>query len=94
MFDLELKQLKRELDSIAAGAPPPPASASASAPGCGKRTPETSRRISESSVTPKNVPFECKGRRKWCAQGDDLRTFLCDFVACLPQVEFPPTLSL
>jgi hypothetical protein len=33
----------------------------------------------------------CPGRTKqeWRAQGDDLRIYLCDFVACLPQVEFP-----
>jgi hypothetical protein len=31
---------------------------------------------------------------KWRAQGDDLRTFLGDFVASLPQVEFPAGLSL
>jgi hypothetical protein len=33
-------------------------------------------------------------RSRWRAQGDDLRTFLCDFVACLPHVEFPAALSL
>ena len=26
---------------------------------------------------------------KWRAQGDDLRTFLTDFVAALPQIDFP-----
>ncbi len=31
---------------------------------------------------------------KWCAQGDDFRTFLGEFVASLPQVEFPHRLSL
>ena len=31
---------------------------------------------------------------KWRAQGDDFRTFLADFVAALPQVEFPSGLSL
>jgi len=25
----------------------------------------------------------------WCAQGDDLRTFLAHFVAALPQIDFP-----
>jgi hypothetical protein len=30
---------------------------------------------------------------KWRAQGDDLRTFLGDFVAALPQIEFPAGLS-
>jgi hypothetical protein len=28
-------------------------------------------------------------RRKWCAQGDDFRTFLADFVAALPHIAFP-----
>ena len=28
------------------------------------------------------------------AQGDDLRTFLSDFVACLPPVEFPCWIQL
>jgi hypothetical protein len=32
--------------------------------------------------------------RKWCAQGDDSRTFLGDFVACLPQPNIPAGLSL
>lgn len=31
---------------------------------------------------------------KWCAQGDDFRTFLGDFVAALPQIEFPAELNL
>jgi hypothetical protein len=30
---------------------------------------------------------------KWRAQGDDLRTFLVNFVAALPQIEFPAGLS-
>jgi hypothetical protein len=30
----------------------------------------------------------CKGEKKWCAQGDDFRTFLHDFVASLPQFDF------
>src|SRR5882762_11414529 len=32
--------------------------------------------------------------KEWCAQGDDFRTFLGDFVTCLPKLEFPPGLSL
>jgi hypothetical protein len=31
---------------------------------------------------------------KWCAQGDDLRTFLTEFVAALPQIELPHGLNL
>jgi hypothetical protein len=31
---------------------------------------------------------------KWRAQGDDFRTFLTDFAASLPQIEFPAGLSL
>jgi hypothetical protein len=31
---------------------------------------------------------------EWRAQGDDFRTFLSDFVASLPEVEFPPELTL
>lgn len=31
---------------------------------------------------------------EWRAQGDDFRTFLGDFVAALPQIEFPPGLNL
>jgi hypothetical protein len=27
--------------------------------------------------------------KKWCARGDDFRTFLDDFVAALPQIDFP-----
>ena len=30
----------------------------------------------------------------WLAQGDDLRTFLGDFVAALPQIEFPAGLNV
>ena len=37
-----------------------------------------------------NVDF----KRQWCAQGDDFRTFLSDFVASLTQVEFPNGLTL
>ena len=33
-------------------------------------------------------------RSKWRAQGDDFRTFLQDFVASLPQVEFHAGSSL
>jgi hypothetical protein len=33
-------------------------------------------------------------RKKWRAQGDDFRTFLGDFVAALPQIDFPVGLSL
>jgi hypothetical protein len=32
--------------------------------------------------------------KNWRAQGDDLRTFLGDFVAALPQIEFPAGLNL
>jgi hypothetical protein len=32
--------------------------------------------------------------KEWCAQRDDFRTFLGDFVAALPQIEFPSGLSL
>jgi hypothetical protein len=31
---------------------------------------------------------------KWCAQGDDFRTFLGQFVATLPQIELPAGLNL
>jgi hypothetical protein len=31
---------------------------------------------------------------EWCAQGDDFRTFLGDFVATFPQTELYPGLSL
>jgi hypothetical protein len=31
---------------------------------------------------------------KWCAQGDDFRTFLGDFVAALPQIVFPSGLNI
>jgi hypothetical protein len=31
---------------------------------------------------------------KWCAQGDDFRTFLGEFVSSLPQVEVIVGLSL
>ena len=34
------------------------------------------------------------GEGKWCAQGDDFRTFLGDFVASLPQYDFPDGLRL
>jgi hypothetical protein len=30
----------------------------------------------------------------WCALGDDFRTFLRDFVTNLPEIQFPPGLSL
>jgi hypothetical protein len=33
-------------------------------------------------------------RREWCAQGDDFRTFLANFVAALPQIEFLAGLNL
>lgn len=32
--------------------------------------------------------------KKWCAQGDDSRTFLGDFVAALSQIVFPAELNL
>jgi hypothetical protein len=32
--------------------------------------------------------------KEWCAQGDDFRTFLSDFVANLPQLDFLDVLSL
>jgi hypothetical protein len=32
--------------------------------------------------------------QNWRAQGDDPKTFLSDFVAALPQIEFPPELKL
>ena len=38
--------------------------------------------------------IEEKPLKKWRAQGDDLRTFLAEFVAALPQMEFPAELSL
>ena len=38
--------------------------------------------------------LKTKTRKKWRAQGDDSRTFLGDFVAALPQIEFPPGLNL
>jgi hypothetical protein len=31
---------------------------------------------------------------KWCAQGDDFRTFLGDLVATLPQIVFPAGLNI
>jgi C-terminal processing protease CtpA/Prc len=31
---------------------------------------------------------------RWRAQGDDFRTFLTDFLAVLPQIDFPIGLSL
>lgn len=31
---------------------------------------------------------------KWRAQGDDFKTFLRDFEAALPQIDFPAGLSL
>jgi hypothetical protein len=31
---------------------------------------------------------------RWCARGDDFRTFLADFVAALPQIELPSGLNL
>jgi hypothetical protein len=31
---------------------------------------------------------------RWCAQGDDFRTFLGDFVAGLPQIELASGLKL
>jgi len=37
---------------------------------------------------------EYKARKKWRAQGDDLRTFLTDFVASLPESDFSGALSL
>jgi len=37
---------------------------------------------------------DCKGQKKWCGQGDDLRTFLGDFVAALPQIVFPGGLNM
>jgi hypothetical protein len=33
-------------------------------------------------------------KERWHAQGDDLGTFLGDYVAALPQIEFPVGLSL
>jgi hypothetical protein len=33
-------------------------------------------------------------REKWCAQGDNFRTFLSDFVANLPHFEVPAELGL
>jgi hypothetical protein len=32
--------------------------------------------------------------KKWRAQGDDFRTFLCDFVAAVPQLEGPAAMSV
>jgi hypothetical protein len=32
--------------------------------------------------------------KEWRAQGDDFRTFLDDFLAALPQIEFPAGLGL
>jgi hypothetical protein len=32
-------------------------------------------------------------RLKWRAQGDDFKTFLCDFVAAVTQLEFPAAMS-
>jgi hypothetical protein len=31
---------------------------------------------------------------EWRAQGDDLRTFIDNFLTALPQIEFPAELSL
>ena len=31
---------------------------------------------------------------EWCAQGDDLRTFLGDFVAAFHQIELPDGMNL
>jgi hypothetical protein len=40
------------------------------------------------------VSGESKEKNKWCAQGDDFRTFLSDFVAVLPHIEIPAELAL
>jgi hypothetical protein len=40
------------------------------------------------------IQVEVKLGREWCAQRDDLRTFLREFVACLPQATIPPGLNL
>jgi hypothetical protein len=37
-----------------------------------------------------NVNF----KRQWCAQGDDFRTFLCDFVASVTQDVLPIGLNM
>ena len=40
----------------------------------------------------KNIYVE--HNKKWCAQGDDFRTFLADFVANVPQFDLSAALSL
>jgi hypothetical protein len=38
-------------------------------------------------------PLKTNYEEAWCAQGDELRTFLVDFVASVTKVEFPAGLS-
>jgi len=42
---------------------------------------------------PFDLIFEKVKTEEWCAQGDDFRTFLGDFVACLPHIEIHAGLS-
>jgi hypothetical protein len=37
---------------------------------------------------------ENKQSKRWCAQGDDFRTFLTGFVADLTRIEWSPDLTL
>lgn len=37
---------------------------------------------------PFDVIFQHAKNEAWCAQEDDFRTFLADFVSCLPQIGF------
>jgi hypothetical protein len=48
---------------------------------------ETNRRASSEAV-------ENKLRKEWRAQGDDLRTFLADFVAAVPQFDHGTALTV
>ena len=42
---------------------------------------------------PFDLIFARAKNEEWRAQGDDFRTFLADFLASLPQIEFPDGLS-
>jgi hypothetical protein len=47
------------------------------------------------SYPPRSSLLCCQRLAKgWCAQGDDFRTFLNDFAACLVQIELPAGLDL
>jgi len=48
---------------------------------------ETARRFASQDVS-------CEHESEWRAQGDDFRTFLNDFAACLLQIKLPAGLDL